>query len=326
MDEPARRAARAARPGALSADLRDRTAAHSLIERLHHEFASGRIRVVDGTPVMDDEVVSWYQGALGERRVAQLLQHLGPEWTVLHSIPIGSKGRDIDHVVIGPPGAYALNTKYSPGRDLWTKGWGLYLGGVERNPYIQKLRNDVIDSETRLSAAVGFTVPTIGVLVFVDPGSVTIGPAPDGDHTLRVVLADDLVQWLRSSRRQLNDTQVDAIATAAARSGTWRTSAPPSMPGRTLDAEFEAFDAEFGTRMRARIADAHAGIAASGPRRPPRTSTRTRPSQRSSSSRGRKRSRATPAQQLFDALLRLAGGAVVLVLVYTLLVAWAKAA
>jgi hypothetical protein len=37
-----------------------------------------------------------------------------PEWTVLHSVPVGTGSTDIDHIAIGPAGVFTLNTKYSP--------------------------------------------------------------------------------------------------------------------------------------------------------------------------------------------------------------------
>ena len=32
------------------------------------------------------------------------LADLGPEWTVLHAVPVGAKASDIDDVLIGPAG------------------------------------------------------------------------------------------------------------------------------------------------------------------------------------------------------------------------------
>ena len=246
---------------------------------------------------------------------------------MVHSIPIGSKGRDIDHVVIGPSGAFAINTKYSPGRELWAKGWGLYVGGTKQNSYLQKLRADVVDTESRLSKAVGFTVPTSGLLVFVDPGAVTIGDPPDGDDVLWVILASNLVTSLHSSRRQLSDEQVNAIAAAAVQSGTWRASMPASLSGRVLDAEFEAFDAQFGERMRERIERAYAAGAASAQRAPAarRAPARTRqPSGQPRTPRRRGRQRASAGERFVRALLQATGGIVMLVVAYNVLMAMAK--
>jgi hypothetical protein len=58
-------------------------------------------RVFGRSPLSEDSR-PWYLGALGEVQVAERLAKLGPDWTVLHSVPIGERGSDIDHVVLGP--------------------------------------------------------------------------------------------------------------------------------------------------------------------------------------------------------------------------------
>jgi hypothetical protein len=39
------------------------------------------------------------------------LMRRDPRWRCRHSIPVGSNGADIDHLVIGPGGVFTLNTK-----------------------------------------------------------------------------------------------------------------------------------------------------------------------------------------------------------------------
>ena len=64
-----------------------------------------------GIDPMHPDAVTWFQGTLGEIRVGSVLAKLGPEWTVVHSVPIGSRGSDIDHIVVGPAGVFTINTK-----------------------------------------------------------------------------------------------------------------------------------------------------------------------------------------------------------------------
>ncbi|MDP9431276.1 MAG: NERD domain-containing protein [Actinomycetota bacterium] len=45
---------------------------------------------------------AWRIGADGEKAVAARLAELGDRWRVLHAVPVGERGSDIDHVVIGP--------------------------------------------------------------------------------------------------------------------------------------------------------------------------------------------------------------------------------
>lgn len=57
-------------------------------------------------------VESWQDGAWGEEATAKQLAKLrAPEWTVLHDLANGQ--HNFDHVVVGPPGVFCLNSKWS---------------------------------------------------------------------------------------------------------------------------------------------------------------------------------------------------------------------
>jgi hypothetical protein len=55
-------------------------------------------------------IEQWQSGAFGEQRTARELSKLGDEWFVLHDLP-RRNGTNIDHVVVGPPGVYLLDSK-----------------------------------------------------------------------------------------------------------------------------------------------------------------------------------------------------------------------
>lgn len=59
---------------------------------------------------------AWRQGARGEEKVATTLGRLPEEWVALHDLPIGTKGANLDHLVIGPGGVFSLNTKFLSGK------------------------------------------------------------------------------------------------------------------------------------------------------------------------------------------------------------------
>jgi hypothetical protein len=68
---------------------------------------------------------AWRVGADGEEKVAAQLVKLiqrDTRWRVLHAIPVGDRGSDIDHLVIGPGGIYSLNAKHHPGAKVWVGG------------------------------------------------------------------------------------------------------------------------------------------------------------------------------------------------------------
>lgn len=62
---------------------------------------------------------AWRVGADGEESVAKRLERVAkrdPRWRFLHSIPVGQRDSDIDHVAIGPGGVFTLNTKNHLGK------------------------------------------------------------------------------------------------------------------------------------------------------------------------------------------------------------------
>lgn len=47
---------------------------------------------------------AWRKGAFGERFNGWLLDRLPEGWHVFHDVPVGDRGANIDHIVIGPSG------------------------------------------------------------------------------------------------------------------------------------------------------------------------------------------------------------------------------
>lgn len=63
---------------------------------------------------------AWRVGANGEETVGAKLEKLSKHgWHVLHAVPVGERGSDIDHVLIGPGGVWTINTKNHPGKAIW---------------------------------------------------------------------------------------------------------------------------------------------------------------------------------------------------------------
>jgi hypothetical protein len=60
---------------------------------------------------------AWRRGARGERRTARALRPLlRAGWTVLHDVAIPHSRANADHVLIGPPGVFLVDTKAWHGR------------------------------------------------------------------------------------------------------------------------------------------------------------------------------------------------------------------
>jgi len=233
-------------------DLRERVPGHSLIDELLRQWDLGTIHVDAQTNgiVIDEEAEGWYRGVIGERRIAALLEQLGPDFTVLHSVPVGRNDSDIDHVVIGPPGVFTINTKFSPGRSVWVAGRNLNVERVP-TPYIRNALAEARRASNYLTSASGLTVPVTGLIVFVDPSTVIIKEPPGGgvaDPPIRVVRDTELLDDL-FGRREFSEEQVAGIVDAAARPQTWSDVERPCTAGQHISREFEALEQEVGPRL-----------------------------------------------------------------------------
>ena len=87
-----------------------------------------------------------------------------PRWRYLQAIPVGVNGSDIDHLAIGPGGVFGLNAKHHPGSNVWVGGNTLMING-QRQPYIRNSRHEAQRAGKLLTAACGFHVPVIGMVV-----------------------------------------------------------------------------------------------------------------------------------------------------------------
>jgi hypothetical protein len=250
-------------------DLRERVPGHSLVDELLRQWDQGTIRVDEttGSVVIDDEAEGWYLGVLGERRVAMRLAEFDSSWTVLHSVPVGSRMTDIDHVLIGPPGVFTLNTKFSPGKEVWVAGKGMFVGGFKQG-YVHNSLREAAQASDRLSRASGLTVPVTALIVFVDPSKITHKAPAGGDEydpPVRV-LRDSELRNVALERPAFSREQVARIVAAAVVPGTWHDRPAQSTTGVHITREFEALEAALGSRGNDTVSRSSASPARSGSR------------------------------------------------------------
>ncbi len=77
---------------------------------------------------LEEEARNWERGAEGERKVGAILDGLPAEYVVFHDLQIPGSDANVDHLVIGPNGVVAIDTKnftYAVTRgssddELWT--------------------------------------------------------------------------------------------------------------------------------------------------------------------------------------------------------------
>jgi len=164
---------------------------------------------------------AWRIGADGEQAVAARLARLGPEWKVLHAVPVGTRGSDIDHVVVGPAGVFTVNAKHHPQASVWVGGNTFMVNG-HRQPYIRNSRHEAARAGRLLTAVCGFPVTVTGLIAVMGAheGFTVKEQAPGGD--VHVMTRKDVDRWLRGrDTGVLGPGQVEAVHDAARRSTTW---------------------------------------------------------------------------------------------------------
>jgi len=171
-----------------------------------------------GASPLSEESRRWYVGALGELRMADELSKLGPGWRVLHGVPAGIRGRDIEHLVIGPGGVYTLNARHRTDATIWVERDQLRVNGVLQ-PHVFAARDEATDASIALTHAAGFNVPVRGMLVFVGAKSIDVKTSPDD---VDVVGERGVARWLKTAPDVLTAEQVDAVARVALENATWR--------------------------------------------------------------------------------------------------------
>jgi hypothetical protein len=160
---------------------------------------------------------AWRVGADGEEQVAMRLRTLGEGWQVIHGVPIGAKDSDIDHVVIGLPGVFTLNTKNHRGSKVWVARRSLLVNG-KRTDYLENSRFEAARASKLLSAACGFGVPVEPIVVVI-AATLTIKVDPSEVH---VVGRKQIATWLSTRPPVLTPEAAEKIYEQARRDSTWR--------------------------------------------------------------------------------------------------------
>jgi hypothetical protein len=168
------------------------------------------------------EAGSFAMGARGERVVGRKLNRWAESngWLVLHAVPVGRAGADIDHVVIASFGVVTVNTKTTRTR-VWVGEYGMTVGGKSVD-YLRKSRAEARRAKRLLARAAQIEVPVQPVIVFSGARrfSVRRGGPPDV-----AVLASPraLRRWLRKQPTVLSAEQISAVYQAARDPGTWQS-------------------------------------------------------------------------------------------------------
>lgn len=85
-------------------------------------------------------VERYFRGARGEERVSEILQGLPDSYHVYNDFVVGR--RHIDHVVVGPAGVFAVETKFWRGRITVEDGHILLDGQLPDRPPLQQAQRE----------------------------------------------------------------------------------------------------------------------------------------------------------------------------------------
>ena len=143
----------------------------------------------------------WELGVRGERTVAQELDELvtlDPRWDSINSIPVGSHGSVIDHLVVGPGGVFAINA--------WQHD-------------APHSRPDAELAGMLLSTTARTAITVRGVIAPVGVDELTVNEQPIDEH---VVAASELVDFLIDQPEVLDAYTIALVLTCARLSSTWR--------------------------------------------------------------------------------------------------------
>lgn len=125
--------------------------------------------------VSRSRLAAFIKGARGEEAAARVLGLLPETYDVFHGLAAGTGGAaaDVDHVVVGPHGVFAVETKNWAGRIDIADGQVMYNGRRPDRPPVEQVGRAADALRAALRAEVGEAVPVQPILCFVDDGSVT---------------------------------------------------------------------------------------------------------------------------------------------------------
>jgi hypothetical protein len=159
------------RPVPLESDLTRNRAGEAIAARAAELRPRGLQGVVARVLGLRTEATSWEVGAKGERIVDKRLGKLTRDgWQVLSSV-MKRSGADIDHVVIGPPGVFTINTKHHREARIWVGEHTVRVNSMQQR-YLPKSRHEAESAARVLGSAAGVPVKVTPVLAFVGAASI----------------------------------------------------------------------------------------------------------------------------------------------------------
>lgn len=187
--------------------------------REQREAAPVRTIVARALGVHTDER-AWRVGAEGEELIGKQLEKLAKHgWVVIHDVPVGDRGANIDHVVVGPGGVFTVNSKYHWDKRVQASGDCVYVSG-RATKYVHVARHEAQRAMRLLSAAAGHQVGVTALLAIVSQHRVVKNQPRGGG--VYVLGPRETRKYLEQLPAQLTPEQVSRLGLLARRSTTWQ--------------------------------------------------------------------------------------------------------
>lgn len=158
-------------------------------------------------------ITAWQTGAEGEAYTGRLLEPLEAQgFRILHDRKIPRSRANIDHIVIGPPGIFVVETKSYQG-SLQIRGDEIFVAGRRKNGWIPEVQREAAAAETALAdeiAAHGWTVTPVICVHRAD-----LPWFRSEVQGIRVVSGKDLIARLRKAEPVLTPADVERLAALA---------------------------------------------------------------------------------------------------------------
>lgn len=229
------------------ASLRDRVPAYAAMSGFlaAHDRSSPPSRLARsfGASPLDEESGRRYRRVLGELGVGEFLAGLGPGWTVLHAVPQGEGLVDIDHLAIGPAGVLCIRTIDVGQQSVAVARGALRVAGTISS-HLRESEFEVGRVERALGVAQGMPVKAVGVIVVVDPHSITVRDMP---RDVVVVDPAGLVGALEALPVCQDEQETRRLVAHAERPATWLGVASMAQDGEELRSRFAAVQRQVRT-------------------------------------------------------------------------------
>jgi hypothetical protein len=167
--------------------------------------------LVMGAFVTPNSITAWQTGSAGEVRTGQLLEPLAAEgFRILHDRKIpGARNANIDHIVIGPPGVFVVETKSYSG-SLQIRGDEIFVAGRRKNGWIDEVNREAAAVQAALAAEMAGLGLTVQPVICVHRADLPWFKSEV--RGVRVVGGKDLVCRLRKAAVLMSDADVKRIA------------------------------------------------------------------------------------------------------------------